>query len=354
MQRLNAIDAIAPAWHHTRQLLFTRFNWRLLLKIGAIACFARMGGCNGNIGNPGKFPHAGSPALSAAFFAFAIFAGIFVLLIALAFFYLSSRLSFVLFDVVLRRDTLIAPIWRRYGPATWRWMGLQLLFYLAAILCLAPILIPVILHFVHALSHTGDAAPPQLASFFVTFFAFLGATFLVILVIAVAYSLLLDFGLPSMALEATPLAETVRRVLRLTLAEPGQVALYILMRFVLSLAGGIACYIPIGLGMLIALIPLGGAGAALWIALRHASLPGHIVMIAGWAILGLIFLALLFLAAMMLFGSVFTFLQAYALFFLGGRYPLLGDILVPNPLPAPIYPAPPPPAYIQPIDPTPA
>ena len=41
-----------------------------------------------------------------------------------------------------------------------------------------------------------------------------------------------------------------------------------------------------------------------------------------------------------LVGTVFVFTQSYALYFLGGRYPLLGNIIEPPPFP---YPTPPPP-----------
>jgi hypothetical protein len=50
-----------------------------------------------------------------------------------------------------------------------------------------------------------------------------------------------------------------------------------------------------------------------------------------------------------------TFLEAYTLYFLGGRYPMLGDLLTastpppPPPPPAPVYPAyvaPPPPEVL--------
>jgi len=59
-------------------------------------------------------------------------------------------------------------------------------------------------------------------------------------------------------------------------------------------------------------------------------------------------LVLLALAAVMLFGYVFTFLQAYALYFLGGRYPLVGAYLDPFLPPPHGYPGPPQIAPMQP------
>src|SRR6202012_5893504 len=74
----------------------------------------------------------------------------------------------------------------------------------------------------------------------------------------------------------------------------------------------------------------------LWVALHHAGFVGHAFMITGWVILGGIFLVLLILACIMGSGYLYTFLQAYALYFLGGRYSLVGGYLEPL-LPQPVY-----------------
>jgi len=44
MRTLSAIDAIGPAWNHTSRLLLAPRSWRLVLKIGAVAVFAGIGG----------------------------------------------------------------------------------------------------------------------------------------------------------------------------------------------------------------------------------------------------------------------------------------------------------------------
>ena len=60
-------------------------------------------------------------------------------------------------------------------------------------------------------------------------------------------------------------------------------------------------------------------------------------MIGGWVILALALLAVVGVGVICLFGYLFTFLQAYAIFFLGGRYPLMGQLLTEPPVPlAPI------------------
>jgi hypothetical protein len=112
------------------------------------------------------------------------------------------------------------------------------------------------------------------------------------------------------------------------------------MRFLLSIAGSLAVDFLLVAGAIIALIPFGGVSLIAWLSLRHAGFAGHVLMIAIWVVLGLVLLVLLALATVMLFGYVFTFLQAYALYFLGGRYPLVGAYLEPF-LPPPYgYPTP--------------
>ena len=140
-----------------------------------------------------------------------------------------------------------------------------------------------------------------------------------------------------MALEGTPLRETVRRVLALTRAETGQVALYVLLRVCLGIAGTFVSYLLLGVLALIVGAPLGGVGFGLWKEFHLAGAGAHAGMIAGWILLALALLTVIAVGVICLFGYLFTFLQAYAIFFLGGRYPLMGQLLTEPP--APVLPA---------------
>lgn len=355
MPPLSATDAITPAWEHTRRLLLGPRRAGLLFKIAAVAFFSEMGGCNSALRAPGQLMHGAHSPFTAGLLLLAIvIGGLVAFCIALILFYIGSRLQFVLFHVVLRRETWIAPIWRTYGPATWRWIGLRLLFLLAAIVCMVPILLPAILLLIPAIvaqSH-GDSA--HIGSLILAILFVILAIFLFVIVIGSASILLHDFGLPSMALEAAPMRETVRRILALARAETGQVALYVLMRYVLTLAGTMASYLALLIVALIVGTPLGAMAFGLWTGLHLASPADHALMIAGWVVLGLIFLAILAIAVIALFGYLFTFLQAYAIYFLAGRYPLLAahlEGILPAPAPTPtwppaFYPTPePPPAF---------
>ena len=343
MQRLSAIDAIAPAFSHTSRLLLTARNWRTLLKVCAVAFFAQMGGCNLNFNSPGHLPHSASSPFAAGLAAILVIGVFIVLLVGLALFYVGSRLQFVLFQVVLRQHTRIAPMWAGAGRVVWRWIGLKAAFFLVALLCTMPVLLPMILHFAHSVPGTG-APPANPLAFISTILGFIAAVFVVVLIFSIAYLLLLDFGLPSMALEDTTLSETLHRILRFIRQEPGQVALYVLMRFLLAFGWALASYLAIAVITLILLIPLGGIGYLLYASLHHAGAAAHLLMFAGWAVLGLILASVVLVAFLLAFGFCFTFLQAYAIYFLAGRYPLLASLLEPGPgqpfTPPPVFPSP--------------
>ena len=360
MQKLNAIDAISPAWDHTRKLLLSPMRWQTLLKIGLVAAFAGAGGSGGsynnfngfNPGSTGNHPHWPSmhlPAI-AAIATILVIVGIVVLVVAFFFFYLSSRLQFVLFDVVLRRNTIIGPIWSRYGAATWRWMGLRFLLVLIALILLLPILIPLVLAVAHALSHD-PTAQPNFGTLLAGFFASFAAILLVALLSGVCGLLLHDFGLPSMAIEGTSLNETVSRIFRLVRAEPLDLLLYVVMKVVLRIAIAIGAGIAVLIGFFLLAIPFAIVGGILFAALHHAGSPAIVLMWAGIALLAAVFLVIMFAVGFMLSGIMGTFFQAYNLYFLGGRYPLLGEILEPTPIPPPVFDTP---LWSPPPDPSPA
>jgi hypothetical protein len=346
MRVLSATDAISPAWQHTNWLLLKPRSWRLLLKIGCVAVFAEMGGgFNFSVPGPMGSHSAQLPSfLSSAMMIGFVVIGVIGFLVGLALLYIGSRLQFVLFEVVLRRDTTVGPIWSRYGSLTWRWIGLKILFFLIALACALPIGIPVVLYFVHVVQMVPpESSGPGSAQMVLAIFCFVAFILLFLIAVFSVYLLLSDFGLPCMALEDTSIGVTVRRVYDLFRAEPGQILLYILMRIVLAIACGLAAEIIVFGAAAIALIPLGCAALILWAALHHGATASHVLMIAGWVILGIIFLAVVLAAIFMVMGFVYSFFRAYALFFLGGRNPLVGAYL--EPLLTPVQPPYPPSGY---------
>jgi hypothetical protein len=115
------------------------------------------------------------------------------------------------------------------------------------------------------------------------------------------------------------------------------------MKFLLSGIG----YILQGFALQICMIPAGlifGLTAFVgWLVLHGAGPTGKLLMVAGAVILGLGFLVVVFYATILVLGYLLLLLDTYAIYFLGGRYPMLGNLLEPGPgapfTPPPVFPS---------------
>jgi hypothetical protein len=331
MRPLSASECVTPAIERTKSLLFRPFQWKMFLKLTAVAFFAEIGGSLSfsTPGHQSSIPGI-SPAAQAMVFAVLLGVALVGLVIGLALLYLGSRLQLVLLEVVVTRQTLIAPIWRRYTRLTWRWLGLKILLFLVLALVLGAMLLPVVLSMV---KNMPSGAQTPSAMLFSHILLFIGAIFLAIVVFLALYFLVRDFALPFLALENLSITEALGRLRILIAAAPGEIALYLLLRFLLGLVAAIGAEMIILLVLLVSLIPFGIVGGVLWLTLHHAGTAGTAALIAAAIVGGLVFALWMACVCIGLLGTVFVFTQCYAVYFLGGRYPLLGNILEPPPLP---------------------
>jgi hypothetical protein len=134
-----------------------------------------------------------------------------------------------------------------------------------------------------------------------------------------------DFVVPFMAIEGVGVVEGWRRLFHSLQGQKGAYAIYVLMKIVLAVGAGIGfalidiavlivLLIPILLIGLVAVL-LGQAAGLTW---NPATI--SIAVLAGVLLAG----GLLFVMAM-LSVPLAVFFQAYALYFLGSRYPQLGE-----------------------------
>jgi hypothetical protein len=345
MRPLSATEAISPAIEHTKALL-RPFSLRLWLKLGLVAVFAEMGGQFFSPPISNYSQHHFQPAYPSGIGAFAggvtpmlvgvIVAGVVLgLLIFLALFFLGSRLQLVLLDLVATRTTLVAPAWHRTAFGTWRWIGIKLVSFLVLFAALGAIFAFPIILFIRSMP-AGNAQPS--AGFFGSIFLFIFAIFVLVLVLVTATWILRDFVMPFMLFENASFGDSFGKATALIRNEPGAVLFYLFMKFVVCFVAGIATELCIGVGALIALIPTGLVGGILWFALHNSGPLGKVIMYIGFGVLGVIFLVALFAAILCLGGAVLIFYQAYALYFIGGRIPQIGNLL--EPPPPPYYPPP--------------
>jgi hypothetical protein len=353
MQILSALDAISPAFSRTKLVLFSPFRkgrtWKLaatgyltiagsaflpwpLIYLLVIPALAHL---------PNTAPDF---AKTLAYILSAV--AVVLTLVYVALFYILSRLRFAFFDIVLNNGQFVAPAWRKYGSASLKWTLFKLLLgsLFAAIIALP------IVHIAKSLIGTFqslDFAPGQPPSpeFMNAIFSAYAAFFVVYIFIGLfmwANSVLADFIVPTLALEDTTLAEAFRRFGVFVRNEPGQFSLYAIMKLALALAAFLAAGIAFYLVLLVVILAAALVGGVIGLLLYFVHVPAA-VLTALAVLFGVgLYLFVIFYGVLLINGTVMTFLESYLLYFLGGRYPKLGDLLAAStPPPAtasPLYP----------------
>jgi hypothetical protein len=150
---------------------------------------------------------------------------------------------------------------------------------------------------------------------------------------------------PSLALESVPISEAFRRFGRLVRAEPGQFSLYCLLKIVLGFVGYMGLTFALEIVIFLVFAVVGGVAFLFGFLLHLAGVPTAVLLGLAIAIGIVLYLALFGYVMIIGLGTLLTFFEAYSLYFLAGRYPLLGELLARS-TPTP---QPPPPPY--PLDP---
>lgn len=253
------------------------------------------------------------------------------LIVSLVLFYLGSRMQLVLMDLVATRTTLVAPAWHRTASRTWRWIGLKVVFFIAACAVIGALGAVSIIFFIR-LMPAGNHQPPS-AAFFGSFALFFVAILLAVFLVVTVFWFLRDFVLPFILFGDARPGDALRNAIDIARREPGGVFFYFFMKFVLMLVAGIAGELCFVLAVLAFGIPTGAIGTAMWFLLRHSGFVVRTLMYGGFALLGVIFLTGMVCSILCISAAVLIFYQSYALYFLGGRYPQLGNLLEPPPPP---------------------
>jgi hypothetical protein len=343
MNSLSATRAISPAIERTKQFLFQPFRLGRFLKLTLVALLTEGGisSCNFNSHTPsGKtgpmnipfhWPAIHFPAL-AAIAGLLVFVTLISIPIVLVIWYLLVRLRFSYFDCVLYEQDQIAPAWNRYHRQAMRYLGLSVLLGTAFWAVLILIGYNLYQHFKPVFDSIGSDHPPGFADFL----PLLGYILPLVLALGLAGYLvettMTCFVLPRIAVEDASMGDALQDVWGDFLAEPGQFALFFLLRFLLSLVASVLGFIV----LLVPLIPIAIVGVILALMLKAASTTLALGLGVPLAILA----GFLFLVAVIgVSGTIGTFRRNYALLFYAGRYPELALAIWP-PVP-PVPPLPP-------------
>jgi hypothetical protein len=348
MQPLNPIDAITPAFTRSHEMLFQPFrlgrSWKLAASqyIGMIGAFF--------VPMPLLLiflPHSRfNMALAAPLITVAFVLGT---LLFFCFFYLGVRMQFVNFEMVVTRAAFVAPMWRRYGSRVWPVVGFKSLLGTVMSLALAPFLWKT---FASLTQMMGDmprftpGQPPDPAifqSFLSQMIGLEGSIFAAVLLIKLFSTAFEDFVLPFYILEDIPLTAALSRGSSVFLADPLQCLLFLVLKLILFVVGFMVQYIA----MIVLMIPIGIVGIIVavigGIVIATLGTAGHILGVVAGVALYILFLTAMFWFQFGTLGYITMLLEAYATYFLAGRYPLLGSMLEPGPgapfTPPPVFPS---------------
>jgi len=350
---ISAIDAISPAFEHTKQQLFQPFRmgqWAKLALVGLLAGEMTTGSCghfNSNFHLPKHPDHSAVtlPAINPAGLALLI---AIVIVLGFAFsmllLYLHSIMRFILFDSVVTKRCELGQQWNRRQGVAFKYFLWQIAFSLVTVLGLAFLIgVPAIFAFAAGwLTKPKEHLAPLILcgiALFLVIMAFF-------LVCAVVQVLTKDFVIPQMALENLDAFEAWHRLLPMLSAEKGPYFGYLLMKIVMAIAAGILLAIVATIAVLIVLIPVGGFGALAVLAGKAVGLQWNVYTITLAVVVGSIVLLVFFYLIALAAVPIMVFFPAYSIYFLASRYPGLAMALHPAPpAPPPSEPAVPPPIF---------
>lgn len=339
---LSAVDAISPAFEHTKRQLLQPFRfgqWVRLAFVGLLAGeLGSGGGCNPPTNfriphHPGSGPAFGGidPALFAILMAVVVVAA---LVLGLVLMYISSVMRFVLFDSVLRKECRIREYWNARQAPGWRYFLWKLLYTLVTFgVVIVLIGIPAGLAFIMGWFNQ----PKQHVLGLVLGGIFLFFVFVILVVaIAVIYVLTKDFVIPQMALEEIGAIEAWQRLWLMMKAETGSYAAYIGMKIVLALGAAIVFGIIGAIFALIILVPAAGVAIATVMAAKAAGVGWTVYTITLAVVAGCALLAAFLFMTSLISVPAIVFFPAYSIYFFAARYPALGAVLHPTPPIAPL------------------
>ena len=339
---ISAVDAISPAFQHTKKQLIEPFRasqWAKLALVGFLAGEVHSGGCSGgNFQMPTRtsggerFLELGLPAMNpVAYAALIALLVVAVLVLWVLFIYVNSVMRFVLFDSVVAKQCEIRQYWNRRQKPGLRYFAWQLLLFLAMMVGLT-ILVGIPATFALAvgwLKQSSQHMVPLILGGVLLFF--LVTTFVVLWLIVLVFSK--DFIVPQMALEDIGAMEAWRRLLPMLKSEKGGYAGYLGMKIVMSIGAAVIVGIAAMIIILLTLIPIGGVGAVLVLMGKSGGLHWNLYTITLAVVIGSFLLAFILYVVSLVSVPAIVFFPAYSIYFFAARYPALDAVLRPAPPP---------------------
>jgi hypothetical protein len=340
---ISPVDAINPAFHHTKQQLLKPFRfgqWARLALVGLLTGeIGSGGGCSFNwpasqhskpsghvVNTAFPFPLAHHPGWNAELITSLLFAGIGLFLL---FLYISSVMRFILFDSVITKECHIRQGWARHRGHGWQFFGWQLLLALAS---LAGVVLFIGFPLAGAwtlgwFNHPREHLLPLVLSC-ILLLMLLAALMLTLLLVQVMTK---DFVVPQMALENLSAMEGWRRLWSWLQVEKAGYAGYIGMKVVLAIGAGVFLAIITVIVLIACFIPIVTLGVIAGLSGTIAGLTWNFFTITLAVFAGLIVFAVCTFVVSFISVPAIVFFPAYSIYFLAPRYSPLAALLWPQP-----------------------
>jgi hypothetical protein len=332
----SASEAVWPALLRTYSYLFRPFTWETFLKLATVATL-----CEGFLVSfkfivPNTFPFDidttrwKSLLLSSGFLPVTVLGAIALLIAAIYAFFLLSQLRFAFFHSLVHQTRNFRKAAKLYSAESERFFTGCALVWLAFLILLVLVIILFIVAGYTVLNTQTPEGKLDPGHFLILFFPCLGIFAVLILAACAAQVVLNDFILPHMAIEGVSFSRAWSEARARMAANKETFASFFILRLTMPLVAGVA------LALLAWLMGLAVFG------LLDMSTAGFDAMLDGSgglraAVLTAIHILFYFLGlatgwvlAVTFSGPLCVFMRAYALYFYGGHYKALGNLLEPQ------------------------
>ncbi|HEY1902370.1 MAG TPA: hypothetical protein VGG56_08080 [Terracidiphilus sp.] len=340
MKVFSASEAIRPALARTYDYLFRTFQWETFLKLAAVATLSEGFIVSFKFFVPNTFPFDVNTAalksflLAPAFLPVTILGAAAILLLGLYCLYLITRLRFGFIHCLIHQTREIRAASKLYSVEAESFFTACVLVWLTLFVLglLAIALFVVAAYGVIATPTPEGKLDP--GSFFILFFPCLGIAFALILAACVAQVALNDFILPHMAIEGASFRNAWTAARTRIAANRETFFSYFILRLGMPLAAGLVLGFAAWVLGLIVFGILGMSAAGFTAMLDGTTDARAYLLIAAQLLFILLGLGAGSVLAIASGGPIGVFTRSYALFFYGGHYKALGNLLNPPDAPA--------------------
>lgn len=336
MKVLSASEAIWPALLRTYSYLFRAFKWETFLKLVTVATISECFIVSFKFWVPNTFPFdvdipaLKSFALKPEFLPVTILAVVAIFVTVIYCYLLVIRLRFAFFHSLIHQTREFRAASKLYSVESDRFFTACMLVWLGFLVAVVLLGVVVVIAAYTVFSVRTPDGKLDPGNFLIMFIPCIGITFVLILAIFLAKVVLNDFILPHMAIEGASFRKAWADVrLRIAANRETFISYFILRMTMLLIASMILGFVAWLLGLIVFGV-LGMSAAGFNAMLDGTEDVRAYLLIAARLVFLVLGLGAGSVIAASFGGPICVFIRSYALFFYGGHYKALGNLLEPS------------------------